>query len=78
MLTLIIYFLCFYIIFKGVEILQIALMSNRPDRDRRLGLIIGGCAVIAAVCLAGIFGYLATDQAMQTQRGLQGLPGLNR
>lgn len=76
MLTLIIYFLCFYIIFKGVEIFQIALMSSRPDR--RLGLIIGGGAVVAAVCLAGIFGYLATDQAIQTQRGLQGLPGFNR
>ena len=57
MLTLIIYFLCVYIIFKGVEIFQIALMSNRENRS--LGLIIGVLAILGAIGTAGFFGYIA-------------------
>lgn len=49
--------LCIYLVFKGVEILQIALMSTSPQR--KLGIMLGWGMVVAAIGIA-IIGFLAT------------------
>jgi uncharacterized membrane protein HdeD (DUF308 family) len=49
MLQIITYLLAFYLVIKGVEILQIALASNREDRS---GIIIFGVFVLIACILA--------------------------
>jgi uncharacterized membrane protein (DUF485 family) len=72
MLSLIIWFLCVYIIFKGVEIFQIALMSSRPDR--RLGLTIGVVMIAASIVAAVVFIYLNEAQAEKMQAPLQNWP----
>lgn len=69
MLQILTYLLCVYLIFKGVEIFQIAFMSNRESRAA--GMILGGLAIMAAVACAGYFAYLSTDQALSLQRSLQ-------
>jgi hypothetical protein len=53
MLQIITYLLCVYLVFKGVEILQIALMSSREDRA--LGIAIGVLSLV--ICVAAAYGF---------------------
>jgi uncharacterized membrane protein (DUF485 family) len=69
MLSLIIWFLCVYIIFKGVEIFQIALMSGRADR--KLGLTIGAVMIGISIVAAAGFLILNENQAEQMKAPLQ-------
>lgn len=77
MLALIIYFLCAYVVFKGVEIFQIALCSPREDRARSLGLTVGIIAIIGAVAVAVLFGWIITAQQLELERQMKTLPRLN-
>lgn len=61
MLQIITYLLCVYIVYKGVEILQVALMSSRDDRV--VGLIIGVLAVVVAIGVALLFVKMIDAQA---------------
>jgi hypothetical protein len=64
MLQILTYLLSFYLVIKGVEILQIALASGRPNRT---GIIILGALVLAACLVAAIgFSYMQDRQAMPT------------
>ena len=56
MIQLIGLLLCVYLVFTGVEILQIALASTREDR--RTMMNVGTVALVASIVLAGIFGLL--------------------
>ena len=69
MIQILIYLLGVYLVFKGVEILQIALMSNRSDRTA--GLIIGALAVIMALGAAGYFVNMADEQAKSVSSSFQ-------
>jgi hypothetical protein len=64
MLQIITYLLCVYLIFKGVEIFQIALASERTDKSRMVALIIGGAMVTISVVVAIGFAIWITDQAV--------------
>ena len=75
MLSLILYFLCVYIVFKGVEICQIALMGT--NEHRKLGLVIGILSMIGAVATALIFGYLTTMMQVDMEKRMQQIPNLN-
>lgn len=61
MLQIITYLLGFYLVIKGVEILQIGLASNRPSRS--LVIAIGLLAVGACVIAAFSFVKMQDDQA---------------
>jgi hypothetical protein len=54
MLQIITYLLCVYLVFKGIEILQIGLMTSNPERART-GKIIGVVAVVISVLVAAVF-----------------------
>ena len=60
MIQILIFMLCVYLVFKGVEIHQIALMGNSENRGK--GLTIGVLAIVAAIGFAGLFGFLALMQ----------------
>ena len=64
MLQIITYLLCVYLVFKGVEIFQIALASERTDKSRMVALIIGGVMVMISVVMAIGFAVWITDQAV--------------
>jgi hypothetical protein len=61
MLQIITYLLCIYLIFKGFEILQIALMSNREDRSA--GMILGTLLLVIAIGAAAMFVKMIDAQA---------------
>lgn len=61
MIQILTYLLAVYLVFKGFEILQIALMSNRTDRTA--GFVIGILAVVLAIGAAGYFVDMADTQA---------------
>ena len=62
MLQIITYLLSFYLVVKGIEILQIALASGR---ERRKPLIIIGAIVLAA-CIIAACGFV-TMQELQVK-----------
>jgi amino acid transporter len=66
MLQIITYLLAFYLVMKGVEILQIALASNRPSRA---GIIfIGLLAIVACVGAAFTLVNMQDRQAQSLSR----------
>ncbi len=60
LMQIMIYLFCVYLIYKGVEIFQIAFVSVE-NRTRQIGIFIGGIAIIAAIGIAGIALKMADD-----------------
>jgi len=60
-MQIMVYLLCVYLIFKGVEILQIALMSE--SKHKGLGLSIGLLMFVVSVACALTFTYMVDKQA---------------
>ncbi len=61
MLQILTYLLAFYLVIKGIEILQIALASNR---EKRQGIIVlGALTLVACVLAAGGFVTMQDRQA---------------
>ena len=61
MLQIITYLLAFYLVIKGVEILQLALCSSRQNRTAIL--MIGSAALVACILAAGFFIHIQEKQA---------------
>jgi uncharacterized membrane protein HdeD (DUF308 family) len=59
MLQIITYLLCFYLIVKGIEILQIALASGRENR--RPMIILG--ALTLAACVLAAFAFIGMQDS---------------
>ncbi len=66
MLQIITYLLCVYLVIKGIEIFQIALMS--PRENRTPGLVLGGLVVAACVLSALFFTYMIDVQAQHVSK----------
>ena len=61
MLQILTYLLGFYLVVKGIQVLQIALCSPRPDRT---GAIVLGAIVLAACMFAAVgFAVMQDNQA---------------
>jgi hypothetical protein len=73
MLQVITYMLAFYLVVKGIEILQIAMASAREHRS---GMIILGSFVLAA-CIVSAIGFVGMQDGMATHvsSGMQGIGG---
>jgi hypothetical protein len=57
------YLLCFYLVFKGFEIFQVALCSTKTEKGGAMTL--GVLAIIAAVILAFFFAVAFSLQGSQ-------------
>jgi uncharacterized membrane protein HdeD (DUF308 family) len=66
MLQILTYLFAFYLIIKGVGILQIALASSR--QERRGMIILGALTLAACVVGAGAFVYMQDTQAQSLGR----------
>jgi len=66
MLQIITYLLCVYLVFKGVEILQIGLMGNRESRS--LGIAIGVLSLLICIGAALFFYKFINLQAESMSR----------
>ena len=72
MLQIITYVLCFYLIIKGFEILQIALASNR---EKRAGIItLGVLVLIACIAAAVFFANMQDQQAISLSQNMPSMP----
>lgn len=68
MLQILTYMLAFYLVIKGIEILQIALASNR---DKRTGMIVFAVIVLVVCIVAAIaFAMMQDNQAISLSRSL--------
>ena len=76
LMQIMIYMLSVYLVFKGVEIFQIALMSVRSNRTG--GMIIGILAVAIAIVAAAGFSFWADQVAASIGERMNTLPGLQR
>jgi hypothetical protein len=61
MIQILTYLLCVYLVFKGFEIFQIALVSTSTNRSA--GIVIGILAIILSVCAAVGFWFWTDTQA---------------
>lgn len=74
MIPVITYLLCVYLVFKGVEIFQIAYMSNRDEQHRFYGIVIGMVAIGASITFAMLFAYWITSIAVDAGQTIPKLP----
>ncbi len=72
MLQIITYLLAFYLIMKGVEILQIGLASNRERREGVLA--IGLLALIACIAAGAWFANMQDQQAQSLSHSMSQSP----
>lgn len=68
MLQIMTYLLSFYLVMKGVEILQVGLASNRPNRTALI--IVGSISLISCVFAAVGFSSMQDQQASQLSRNM--------
>lgn len=79
LMQVMIWMLCVYLVFKGIEIFQIAFVSPRDGVSRGTGITLGAIMIIVAVVAA--IGFFLLEESMvsslaESQRNLQNLPGL--
>ena len=72
MLQIITYLLAFYLVIKGVEVLQIGLASNRENRGTVIA--IGALTLIACVIAAFSFVAMQDGQATSMQQSMSSAP----
>jgi len=73
MLQIITYLLAFYLVMKGVEILQIALASAREKRSAMIAL--GVLCIVACVIAAIAFVVMQDNMAQSVSSNMHGLSG---
>jgi len=59
LMQIMIYLFCIYLVYKGIEIFQIAYMSS--NEKKQLGVHIGIVLIIIAVFVSGVAIYLTED-----------------
>lgn len=72
MLQIITYLLCIYLVFKAVEIFQIAYVSKGNKRDT--GVRVGIVFIVLSVIIAVGFTLWADNQAESISNSLQSVP----
>ncbi len=73
-LQIIIYVLSIYLVYKGVEIFQIALVSSDEIRTRKAGVVIGILAIVGAIGVAIGAVAMSEMQAASMQQNMQNIP----
>jgi uncharacterized membrane protein (DUF485 family) len=63
MIQILTYLLCVYLVFKGLEIFQIAFLAGNDHPNRSIMSIIGILALVAAIGLAALFAAWQDSQA---------------
>jgi hypothetical protein len=76
LMQIMIYMLSLYLVYKGVEVLQVALMSARPNRTG--GLVVGTFAVVIAIIAAVGFSFWADQVAASIGERMNTIPSLTR
>lgn len=75
MLQIIIYLLCIYLVFKGVEILQIALANQRPGNQ--IPVVLEFIMLVASIGIAIYFAIWVDQFVAQIGNSAQQIPGFH-
>ena len=70
MLQILTYMFAFYLVVKGIEVLQVALTSNREKRN---GIIALGIVTLIACSIAAV-GFVAMQEEQATSVGSHTMP----
>ncbi len=73
-MQIMIYMLAVYLVFKGVEIFQIALVSPKEGPSRPVGIVIGVIGIVIAVGAGLFFVMMADDMAHSIGDRMNNLP----
>jgi hypothetical protein len=73
MLQILTYLLCFYLVIKGIEVLQIGLASGRESRMTVVA--VGALTLIACIIAALSFANMQDNQADSIQNAMPSVPG---
>ena len=63
LMQIMIYLLSIYLVYKGIEIFQIAFVASEYSKNRKIGVVIGILATIAAVFIGLIAVYMTDSMA---------------
>jgi hypothetical protein len=74
LMQIMIYLFCAYLIYKGVEIFQIAFVSHEEQPARKIGIVIGVLATIGAVGIAGIALMLTEGMVASISNNMNSFP----
>ena len=74
LMQIMIYLLCVYLIYKGVEIFQIAYTKSDENRARKSGVVIGIMLTALAVLPAGVTVVLTEAMVADMQKNLNNNP----
>lgn len=73
-MQIMIYLLCVYLVYKGVEIFQIAFVSDSENASRKLGLVLG-IVTIGGAIIVGIGAVIMTElTAIQISNQMNNIP----
>lgn len=65
LMQIMIYLLCVYLVYKGVEIFQIGFTSNIHQRSRTPAIVIGVLAILGAIFFAGVALFMTESMVAQ-------------
>lgn len=77
MMQIMIWLLCVYLVFKGIEIFQIAWVSSREGSARTAGIVLGAIMFIVACVAAVTFVVLEERLAQQMSDAQKNIPNFN-
>ena len=72
MIQIMTYLLCLYLVFKAIEIFQIAYVST-SEQARKRGMILGGIMIVVSIAAGLYFSWLAETQAAAISEGLRNM-----
>ena len=67
LMQIMIYLFCIYLVYKGIEIFQIAFVSDDKNRARKFGVVLGILSIILAVFIG--FGAVLMTEEMVNKIG---------
>ena len=61
LMQIMIYLLCVYLVYKGVEIFQIGFTSNMHQRSRMPAIVLGVLMIIGAIGISGVAIFMTEE-----------------
>lgn len=74
LMQIMIYLLCVYLVYKGVEIFQIGFTSNIHQRSRTPAVVIGALAIMGALFVGGIAIFMTESIVAEMSKNMNNLP----
>lgn len=74
LMQIMIYLLCVYLVFKGVEIFQIAFVSSSENISRKLGVALGVIMIAGAFLVGAVAVFFTEEIAASVSKQMNNIP----